>query len=67
MNKIPLKKLTIFNLFKKIKRPLLGNEKLLLENSLGRFLAEDLKSEINLPPFKNSAVDGYALLKNDIL
>jgi molybdopterin molybdotransferase len=67
MNKIPLKKLTIFNLFKKIKKPVLGNEKLLLENSLGRFLAEDLKSEINLPPFKNSAVDGYALLKDDIL
>jgi len=67
MNKIPLKKLTIFNLFKKIKRPLLGNEKLLLENSLGRFLAEDLRSKINLPPFKNSAVDGYALLKTDIL
>ena len=29
-------------------------------------MAEDLKSQINLPPFKNSAVDGYALLKNDI-
>lgn len=67
MNKTPLKKLRIFNLLKKIKKPKLGNEKLLLENSIERFLAEDLKSEINLPPFKNSAVDGYALLKTDIL
>jgi len=67
MNKYPLKKSTIFNILKKIKKPKLGIEKLLLEKSLGRFLAKDLKSEINLPPFKNSAVDGYALLKTDIL
>ena len=67
MNKAPLKKLRIFSLLKNIKKTKLGNEKLLLENSLGRFLAEDLRSKINLPPFKNSAVDGYALLKTDIL
>jgi len=67
MNKTPLKKLKIFSLLKKIKKSKLGKEKLLLEKSLGRFLTEDLKSEINLPPFKNSAVDGYAVLKTDIL
>jgi len=67
MNNSPLKKLKIYSLLKNIKKTKLGDETLLLENSLGRFLAEDLKSEINLPPFKNSAVDGYALRKTDIL
>ncbi len=66
MNKFPLKKQSIYNLLKKLKINKLENEIILLENSIGRFLAEDLKSEINLPPFKNSAVDGYALLKTDI-
>ena len=67
MNKIPLKKFQIINLLKKLKKIKLGKEKILLEKSLGRYLDEDLKSKINLPPFKNSAVDGYALLKSDIL
>ena len=67
MNNTPLKKIKILNLLKKIKLFKLGSQKILLENSLGRFLDEDLKSKINLPPFKNSAVDGYALLKTDIL
>ena len=31
-----------------------------------RILAENIYSKINLPPFKNSAVDGYAILKNDL-
>ena len=67
MNKTPLSKSRIFNLLKKIKKTQLGKETLLLDNSIGRFLAEDVRSGINLPPFKNSAVDGYALLKIDIL
>ncbi len=67
MNKSPLKKLTIYNLLKKIKISNLGEEKILLDKSLGRYLNVDLRSKINLPPFNNSAVDGYALLKNDIL
>ena len=66
MNKTPLKKSKIFSLLKKITKPKIGKEKLSLLNTVGRFLAEDLKSGINLPPFKNSAVDGYALLKADI-
>ena len=37
-----------------------------LQNSQGRFLYEDLKSKIDIPPFNNSAVDGYALLKKDL-
>jgi molybdopterin molybdotransferase len=31
-----------------------------------KILAENIYSKINLPPFKNSAVDGYALLKKDL-
>jgi len=67
MNKLPLKKLSIINLLKKIPTFNLGSEKISLDKSIGRFLAEDLVSKINLPPFKNSAVDGYALNRKDIL
>jgi len=67
MNKTPLKKLTIFNLLKKINIVNLGKENIALGSSLGRYLNVDLKSKINLPPFNNSAVDGYAILKTDIL
>ena len=66
INKTPLKKITIIDLLKKIKKPKLGNETLLLENSKGRFMSDDMISKINLPPFKNSAVDGYAIHKTDI-
>ena len=37
-----------------------------LENCKERILAEDIKSKINVPPFNNSAVDGYAILNSDI-
>ena len=67
MNKKPIKKYSIFNLLKKIKKIKLGDEIIPLEDSNNRFLSKTIKSKINLPPFKNSAVDGYALLKNDIL
>ena len=67
MNKAPLKKITIYNILKKIRISNLGQEKISLSRSLGRYLNVDLRSKINLPPFNNSAVDGYALLKNDIL
>ena len=67
MNKKPIKKKKVFNLLKKIKKINLGKEKKLLEDSIGRYLDEDLFSKINLPPFNNSAVDGYALHKDDII
>ena len=66
MNKKPIKKSSIFNLLKKIKKIKLGDEIIALENSNNRFLSKAIKSKINLPPFNNSAVDGYAILKNDI-
>ena len=66
MNKIPLKKKEIINFFRKQKKIILESELVDLENARERFLFLDLKSKINLPPFNNSAVDGYALLKNDL-
>ena len=36
-----------------------------LLDSLGRVLAEDVYSDIPLPPFTNSAVDGYAVRASD--
>jgi molybdopterin molybdotransferase len=37
-----------------------------LENSLGRVLAEDVYSDMNMPPFDKSAMDGYACRYEDI-
>ncbi len=65
MNKNPLKKTSIINLLKNIKINL-DSERVTLKNCINRFIAEDIYSKINLPPFNNSAVDGYALHKNDI-
>ena len=66
MNKSPLTKKQIVNLFKKQKIVIFNSEKVNLENSEDRFLYENIKSKINLPPFNNSAVDGYAILKTDL-
>lgn len=38
-----------------------------LAGALGRVLAEDVFSDVDLPPFDNSAMDGYALLANDVI
>ena len=66
MNKLPLTKKQIIEFFKKQKTIIVKPEWVDLKNSQGRFLFEDLKSKVNIPPFNNSAVDGYALLKKDI-
>ena len=66
MNKKPLNKKSIINIFKRQNRIKLDTEWLRLENCKERILAEDIKSKINVPPFNNSAVDGYAILKSDI-
>lgn len=42
------------------------NEYVDLNNSLNRILAEDVISDINMPPFNKSAMDGYACRKEDI-
>jgi molybdopterin molybdotransferase len=40
---------------------LLPSEQVALEDALGRILAEDVLADSDLPPFDNSAVDGYAV------
>ena len=35
-------------------------------NSDGRILAEDIASDIDMPPFDRSAVDGYACHRTDL-
>ena len=46
--------------------PLDGAETVALRDSLGRVLAEDLRAPLPLPPFFNSAVDGYAFRHADL-
>lgn len=41
-------------------------ESLSLEAAIGRVLAQDLTAPIPLPPFDNSAMDGYALRSGDL-
>ena len=43
-----------------------GVEKVSLDQALGRVLAEDVISGVNNPPLDNSAMDGYALIAEDI-
>ncbi len=44
----------------------LASEKTRLENSLGRVLAADIFSDMDMPPFDKSAVDGYACRRDDL-
>jgi len=43
----------------------LGIEKIFLIKAVGRVLAEDVGSPINVPPFHRSTVDGYAVKSED--
>lgn len=43
-----------------------GSETLPFNNSYGRVLDEDIKSDIDMPPFNRSAVDGYACHLSDL-
>lgn len=47
-----------------IKR-LLTKEEVNILDSLGRVIAEDIISKVNIPPFSNSAMDGYAVRNCD--
>ncbi len=38
-----------------------GKESLALENVHGKILAEDIVTEINVPPFPRAIMDGYAV------
>ncbi len=43
-----------------------GVEKIPIRSSLGMVLAEDIRSDVNISPFDNSAMDGYAVKAADI-
>jgi molybdopterin molybdotransferase len=43
----------------------LDSETVNLGQALGRILAQDIISRINMPPFNKSAMDGYAVISND--
>ena len=43
-----------------------GTEKVSINEALGRILSEDIVARRNNPPMDNSAMDGYALIANDI-
>src|SRR4051794_27189353 len=45
--------------------PVLGAETVRLEAALGRVLAEDIYADLDVPPFDNSAMDGYAVIAAD--
>jgi len=44
----------------------IGTEKVGFENSLNRVLAEDIVSDMDMPPFDKSAMDGYACRREDL-
>jgi molybdopterin molybdotransferase len=46
--------------------PLQGRQHLAIRSALGRVLAEEIISPINVPPHNNSAMDGYAVLGDDL-
>ena len=66
MNKHPLTKNEVINLLKKISIENLESEKVELLGAEGRILSSDIISSINLPPFNNSAVDGYAIHNDNL-
>lgn len=43
----------------------LGFEKISLSETLGRILAEDIRSDVNIPAFDRSAMDGFAINSKD--
>lgn len=43
-----------------------GKEKISYLESIGRYLAEDIYSDVSMPPFNKSAVDGFACRKEDL-
>ena len=44
----------------------IGFEKVDIKEALGRVLAEDVYARRNIPPWDNSAMDGYAVRVNDV-
>lgn len=51
---------TAIDIIKKQIKPLINQQTIILPNALGKTLAEDVISPINVPVYQNSAMDGYA-------
>ncbi|MFI0414756.1 MAG: gephyrin-like molybdotransferase Glp [Candidatus Thiodiazotropha sp.] len=47
-------------------KPITQHETLALDESLGRVLAAPVKSQVDVPPWDNSAMDGFAVNNNDL-
>lgn len=47
-------------------RPIAGTQTVALRDACGRVLAENVVAPLDLPPFDNSAVDGYAVRHGDL-
>ena len=47
--------------------PLIGRRCVTIREAIGRVLADDVTSPLNVPPFINSAMDGYAVNSNDLV
>ena len=46
--------------------PVSGTERVMLKAARLRVTAVDIKAPVSLPPFDNSAVDGYAVRHGDV-
>lgn len=46
--------------------PVKDEEQVKLKDALGRVLAQDITSPFDIPPFRNSAMDGYAVQSADL-
>jgi molybdopterin biosynthesis enzyme len=46
-------------------RPVEGTERVPIQEACGRVLAEELRSDVDLPPFEKSAMDGFAVRAAD--
>src|SRR4030065_1608990 len=45
----------------------MGSERVNITSSLGRVIAEDIYAKRNNPPWHTSAMDGYAVMNEDIM
>ncbi|MHC4160068.1 MAG: gephyrin-like molybdotransferase Glp, partial [Planctomycetota bacterium] len=45
---------------------MLGTERVDITSAANRVLAEDVKSDTDIPPFNKSAMDGYACRREDL-
>ncbi len=43
-----------------------GSERVALAEACGRYLAEDILTDADLPPFDRAAMDGYAVRAGDV-